>query len=221
MSDSYIPAEDQAALVWMQAFSQNISADVTRYQLSVSDAQNIADAVDDYAAKLAITSNNSTRTPVAVASKDVSRNVAEQLCRQFAVQIKYNAGISDEDKIAVGVRPVNNSRDPIPVPPTSPLLNVLGATPGSHTIRYADTSTPDSAAKPFGAAMMQLWVAIANEPTTQESDAKFYGTFTKNPVAVGFSEEDDGKCATYFARWANRKGETGPWSLPVSMRIAA
>jgi hypothetical protein len=27
--------------------------------------------------------------------------------------------------------------------------------------------------------------------------------------------------ATYFARWASRRGDVGPSSLPVSMRIAA
>jgi len=25
----------------------------------------------------------------------------------------------------------------------------------------------------------------------------------------------------YYARWANAKGEVGPFSLPISMRIAA
>ena len=111
--------------------------------------------------------------------------------------------------------------DAMNVPASSPLLNVLGATPGSHTVRYSDTSTPDSAAKPCGAAMMQLWVAIGTAATTDEDEAEFYGTVTKNPIPVGFTGADDEKVATYFARWANRKGDTGPWSLPVSMRIAA
>ena len=53
------------------------------------------------------------------------------------------------------------------------------------------------------------------------NDAVFVGNFTKNPIAVAFSPEDDGKCATYFARWQSRCGDTGPWSLPVTMRIAA
>ena len=51
-----------------------------------------------------------------VAQKDDARTSAEQICRQFAILIKYNAGISDPDKIAIGVRPVNNSREPIECP---------------------------------------------------------------------------------------------------------
>jgi hypothetical protein len=68
---------------------------------------------------------------------------------------------------------------------------------------------------------LQLFVAIADTPTVDENDAVFVGNFTKNPIAVAFSPEDDGKCATWFARWQSRKGDTGPWSLPVTMRIAA
>jgi hypothetical protein len=33
--------------------------------------------------------------------------------RKLADLIKFNAGISDPDKIAIGVRPVNTSREPI------------------------------------------------------------------------------------------------------------
>jgi hypothetical protein len=66
--------------------------------------------------------------------------------------------------------------------------------------------------------LLDLYCAtLSNSPDT----AGFYGAFTKNPVAVGFAGTDDGKMATYFARWASPRGDVGPWSLPVSMRIAA
>jgi hypothetical protein len=221
MGDSYIPAEDGLALTWMNVFSAGIAADVAKYQVSLADSNSITSAVNDFAAAYALAVNPATRTPVNVNGKDQARFVAEEICRQFAVQIKYNVGISDQDKIAIGVRPINTSRDPIDPPASSPLLNIIGATPGSHTIRYADTATPDSGAKPFGAMQIQIFVAVKDAPTVNEDDAQFYGAFTKNPIGVQFDAGDDGKCATYFARWATRKGETGPWSLPVSMRIAA
>lgn len=221
MAESYIPSEDGLALTWMQSFAGGIVAKPSTYQLTAADAANIQSVVDDYAAAYAVAANLSTRTAVTVAAKDDARNVAEQLCRQFSIQIKFNAGVSDPDKIAIGVRPVNPNRDPINVPESSPLLNVIGATPGSHTVRYADTGTPDSGAKPFGAAQLQLFVAVGATPVGDPDTAGFNGAYTKNPIGVGFDFADDGKVATYFARWASRKGEVGPWSLPVSMRIAA
>ncbi|MFG0328777.1 MAG: hypothetical protein ACF8PN_02655 [Phycisphaerales bacterium] len=221
MSSSYIPTQDAQALAWMQAFSAGISANPALYMLSAADATAIANAVADFDTAYTTASAPGSRTPVTIAEKDDARTSAEQICRQFATLIKYNAGISDPDKIAIGVRPVNPNREPIDAPQTSPLLNIIGCTPGAQTVRYADTNTPDSGAKPFGAMQIQLFVAVDENAVADPDLAKFHGAFTRNPIGVGFDADDDGKMATYFGRWVSRKGDVGPWSLPISMRIAA
>ena len=124
MAEPYIPAEDTLALVWMQAFRDGISANPALYGVSAADALAIAGAVNGFDTALAVALNPTTRTKVTVAAKDDARTSAEQICRQFATLIKYNAGISDPDKIAIGVRPVNPDRNPIEVPETSPLVNI-------------------------------------------------------------------------------------------------
>jgi hypothetical protein len=221
MASNYIPAKDAQALQWMQTFSGVLAADPAKYMISAPEAAAIVSAVDLFAAALADAVDPEQRTPVNIAIKDEARNNAEQLCRQVATLIKFNAGISNPDKMAIGVRPVNPNRDPINCPQTSPILSVIAATPGAQTLRFADSMTPDTGAKPFGATELQLFVAIAEEPTEDPDAASFYGKFTKNPVGVAFTPGDKGKEATYFARWGDRKGQTGPWSLPVTMTIAA
>ena len=220
MAESFITARDAEALAWMQVFADGIAASPATYELMASDATAIQNAVNAFAAAYGDAVDPATRTPVVINLKDTERNAAEQICRQYAIGIKYNAGISDANKIAIGVRPVNPDRNPISVPASSPMLNVVGATAGSQTIRYADTNTPESGKKPFGAAQLQLFVAIGDEEAASPDAAQFYGGFTKNPIGVGFDAADDGKMATYFGRWASIKGEVGPWSFPVSMRIA-
>jgi hypothetical protein len=205
----------------MQTFSAGIAANASLYQLTSADSAAISAAVNSFDLALQVASNPSTRTPVAIGAKDDARTAAEQICRQFAGVIKHNAGISDPDKQAIGVRPVNNSREPIECPQTSPLLNIIAATPGTQTLRYSDSMTPDSPAKPFGASDILLFVAIGTAPVTNPASAQFYGKFTKNPLAVNFNAADNGKQATYFARWASRRGQVGPWSNPISMAIAA
>ncbi len=217
----YIPEKEPKALVWMQNFANGIAADCARYMLSTAEAAVIVATVEAYAAAIAISSAPATRTPVATANKDDRRNAAMALCRQFAIRTKNNAGISDGDKIAIGVRPVNRGRQPIQCPQTAPLLNIIAATPGAQTLRYADSMTPDAARKPFGATELQLFVAIADGPVADANQARFYGKFTKNPVGVAFDPSDNGKQATYFGRWSSRRGDVGPWSLPVTMTIAA
>lgn len=217
----YIPATDDGFRTWAETFAQNIQLDPNVYQFTAADATTISDAVDEFVAALAVADNPMTRTTSNITIKDTKRNAAEALCRQYAVQIKYNNGITDDAKIDIGVRPVNSSREPIYCPQSSPLINVTGNTPGAQTVRYADSLAPESRGKPFGAAALQLFVYIGDAATVNEDDASFLGLYTKNPVVVAFDPADDGKMATYFARWSGKRGDVGNWSLPVSMRIAA
>lgn len=221
MSTSYIPAEDGQALAWMRAFADGIATNPALYMLTSTDAAAITGQVDAYEAAWFAANDKSTRTEAAVNLKNQTKASAEQICRGYAMTIKQNAGISDQAKIDIGVRPENSEREPINCPQTSPLVNILGNTPGLQTLRYADTTTPDSRAKPFGAMQLQVFVAIGDAATTNADEASYYGAFTKNPIPVAFDQADDGKVASYFARWVGRKGDHGPWSEAVSMRIAA
>lgn len=221
MPNAYIPATDAHALAWFKNFANRLTADPTRYGLVAADAASVQALVDAYEVAYGVVTDPAGRNPGTVAVKDEARAAAETLCRQYGLLIKYNAGITTQDKLDLGLRPVNLNRDPVPPPDSSPLLNVLGATPGSHTVRYSDTSTPDSGRKPFGVIQLQLFVAVAETPVVDPAAASLYGCFTKNPVGVVFDAEDNGRIATYFACWITRRGDTGPWSLPISMTIVA
>ena len=208
----------------MSAFSRGIAADSYRYALTPADAEAISKAVEEYRAALPLAKDPETSTLVTVARKDDARRSAEQICRLYYSLIKPSAGISDADKIAIGVRPLNRGRSPITCPASSPLLKLLGQGCGFQVLRFSDSATPTSPSKPFGATELLHFVAITDERGVGERDpanAKFYGKFSRNPVDVRFEAKDDGRVATHFARWASRRGEVGPWSLPVSMRIAA
>ena len=221
MASDFIPNSDADALAFMQTFAAGIAASPATYDLVAADATTISNAVSAFEVAFGVTSNPATRTAVTVNVKSSSRDAAEAVVRQYAAQIRVNAGITDANKIAIGVRPVNTSRTPVPVPATSPLLNIVEVTPGVQHLRYADSATPDSGAKPFGAASLQLFVAVGTVAVVDPAAALFRAACTRNPVEVAFEAADDGKLATYFARWATARGEVGPWSLPVSMRIAA
>jgi hypothetical protein len=87
---SYIPAEDAAALTWMNQFSSGIAASPYTYLLSPADATAISSAVSGFADALAISDNENTRTKITIAAKDDARASAEQMCR--AAKIAWMCG---------------------------------------------------------------------------------------------------------------------------------
>lgn len=221
MSD-YIPAKDANFSLWVQAFASGLSGDPAKYMLTAAEALVIQGTVNDFVAALLVATNEETRTKGTIIAKDDARSICETLCRQYAIDIKNNTGITDQDKVNIGVRPINPDREPIEVPTTQPLLNIVGQLPGQQTVRYSDANTPDSRARPFGASELQVFLGITTGTgDAQLADCRFLGKFTRNPIEVEFNETDDKKTATYYARWASPRGDTGPWSLPISMTIAA
>jgi hypothetical protein len=212
---------DAHVLQKLQAFATGIAAAPAAYFVSAPDSTSITNAVNSFATALAAATTPPTRNVGSIAAKDNAKAAAVALCRQFAILIKYNAGISDQNKLDIGVKPPTTTRTPQPPPTVAPVIAILGATYGSHTVRYMDPDGGDSSRKPGTATNLQVYRAIADEPVTSESATTYYNAFRRNPIAVEFDHADDGKVATYFARWADAKGQVGPWSAPVSMRIAA
>jgi hypothetical protein len=137
--------------------------------------------------------------------------------------IKQNVGVSGDAKQAAGIPQINTTREPISAPTTVPVLSVTGAMEGAQTIKYVDSLVPSARGrKPDGVQRLDLFCVVADEPAEQFSNAAHYvGAYTRNPIAVSFEPEDDGKVATYFGRWATAKGDAGPISAGVSFRIAA
>jgi uncharacterized small protein (DUF1192 family) len=220
-STDYIPRNDEAFRSYAETFASTLVANYALYMVTPTQAALVQSLVDDFVAKLAITSAEATRTKGTIAAKDDARSMAESLIRQYAIDIKNNEGVTDENKINLGVRPINPSREPVDCPQSSPLVSVLYNIPGVQTLRYADTNTPDSASKPFGATEIQIWLGITEDGEATLEESEFYGKFTRNPIDIAFDESQDGKNATYRARWASLRGDVGPWSVPVSFRIAA
>lgn len=220
-NDDYIPRNDDAFRTYAANFASRLTANPALYMITPGQAATVQAVVDDYVAKYTIAAEPITRTKQTIIDKDDARSVAETMIRQYAIDVKNNEGITDGDKVNLGVRPINPDREPIDPPTTQPLLNVLGALEGMQTLRYADANTPDSAAKPYGVIGLQLFRGVGETEPIPKEQCQFLGSFTRNPVDVMFDDADDGKIATYYGRWATAKGEVGPWSVPVSFRIAA
>lgn len=224
---NYMGTTDAEQIVWLRVFVDALALAPATYQVDPAEVATLDGLVILSEATFAtggttnrFANNPATYTPVTAAAFAVDIAAAKALAAAMAMLIRQNPGISDPEKIAAGVRPVNGNRIPIPTPTTLPILNVLFAAPGTHTLEFADSFTPALKAKPFGAIGMLLFVKVDVVPVMDPLIASYLLTAPKNPVFASFAIGDNGKIATYFARWITKKGLMGPWSAPVAMTIA-
>lgn len=217
---AYLPSKDVDISVWGNNFISLIAADSARYGLYPAEATTLSSEFNAFEQALQAAREPSTRTSVSIALKDGAKASFLTLARTLAMIVKANRGVSDEDKTALGLNLPDPVPSPVPRPSTVPLLSVIGATPGEHTIRYADQNTPTSRGKPFGVVQLVLFAAVEDAMTADFTKANFVGAFTKQPLAVAYDSTQAGKVATYWGQWNTRTGLLGPLSAPASFTIA-
>lgn len=221
MANDFIPSRDAELEAWLLNFKTLIAASPTSYGLVTADATAIAASYAAWHAAYSAATNPTTRTHVTIAEKDAQKILTVDVVRTYSTTIRANGAVSDSLKLGLGLRIHDTLPTPIPPPSTYPLLSINGAGPLMQGLRAADQLTPTRRAKPAGSAGLLLFRAVGTAAITDPEQAGFLGFVTKAAFQSSFSSSDDGKIATYFARWTNAKGEVGPWSAPVSMRVAA
>jgi len=224
MQAPYIPAQDGAFDIWLQNFSTLLTAAPATYGLVAADATAVATEYTNWHAAYLTATDPGTRTSPTIADKIAARVSAEAVVRPYAVSISLNDGVTDMDKLNIGVNLSNPAPSPIPAPATSPALILVNATPLAHRLQYRDSAQPTSKKKPFGVVGIEIWRAVGVLPAISPGQCQFYELWTKSPNTTSFDSVDVMKIATYFARWATRSGpagraQTGPWSAPLSVVI--
>ncbi|TVQ51228.1 MAG: hypothetical protein EA377_13025 [Phycisphaerales bacterium] len=215
MPDLSIPQNDAPFLSWASGFLKTIRKRPSAFGVSQADVDAIEQVVGEYRDALRLTEDEGTRTKVTVMAKNNAKVSAMQLMRLYVSVIQPNKGVSDEDKVALGLHIRSRGLTRREVPPSSPLLKYIGSTPGSHTLAYADSATPASSRKPYGAAGLQVFMSIGDEPAYNANDARYVGEFTRSPFGVLHEPVNARKVVSYFARWIGHRKDVGPWSLPV------
>jgi hypothetical protein len=221
MANPYLPQADAEFENWFSNFQARLTATPTVFGQTAPTATAVAAQYVLWLAAYALAIDPITRTPVTVAAKDSVKAVATAIVRPVAVQISLNQAVTNGNKVAIGVNVRSFPPTPIPAPTSAPAIVVVSVTPGVQQMRYYDTLTPTTKAKPAGSASLQVWRAVGIAAAVDPSVAVFYGSLTKSPFLSNFDSSQAGKICTYFVRWATRGGAggislVGPWGAPLS-----
>lgn len=223
MSTSYIPSRDVDLVPWADNFSTLLTANPSLYGVTAGDASTVAAVVTAWDNAYSVATNPSTRTPATIAAKDSAKGAMLPILRLYAQSIKANAGVTNENKVALGIHIDDAGPTPIPPPSTQALIGLKNQFHLQMALDIRDISTPTSRAKPvgsIGALLFRKVTALVDPTPTDPTTADFDGVFTRNIVNQSFDAGDVGKRCTFWARWTNAKGEEGPWSSAFSQVIA-
>lgn len=220
MSTSYIPPRDADFELWLSNFRAVVAASPTAYGVTTAQVTALTAVSTTFSSALTTSTDPATRTPVSVAAKDTARVNAEAIARPIAVSISRNQGISDAFKAAAGVTIAIISPSPVPAPVTAPSIILQSAVVGLLNLAFRDSTSPTVRAKPVGVVSCEVWASVGTVASTDPSQCRFMGLFTKTPLQLPTGVEG-GKVVTVFSRWSNRSGpggvaSVGPWSARLT-----
>lgn len=221
MATDYIPSRDSDLDAWLNNFKTLIAANPTTYGLVAADGTAITNAFNAWHTAFLAATNPTTRTKGTVSTKNTQRGIVLGVVRGYAATIRVNKAVSNELKLGLGLHVADTQPTPVPPPATYPILSISKIGQGMQDLRAADQETPNKRAKPAGAAGLLLFRTVGEAPVSEPTGAQFLSFVSQGKFTSNFTPADNGKTATYFARWTNSKGEMGPWSPPASMPIAA
>ena len=218
----YLPQGDPEFDGWFETFYTSVSGDLVGWHMVAGDLVPITNAKNkwdtDYAAHLAEVEIAKAMR----ATKDNSKAAAKDVVRPFVRAKQEDPDVLPATKLAAGVPERDETRTPIAAPTTPPVITGVDTSQRlQHTIRWADSTTPQSKAKPKGVHGAEIRVKIGGPPPTGPDECVFTALDTATPHLKEFDAADAGKTAHYMLRWVNSKGDPGPWSATVSATIGA
>jgi hypothetical protein len=221
MGSSYIPTRDSDLDTWALNFKTLIAATPTDYGLQAADATAITNSFNSWHSAYLAAVNPSTRTKGTVDAKNQQKTSMLGVIRGYAATIRANRAVSNELKIGIGLHIPDTQPTPVPAPSSKPVLSIAKMEQRYQDVKATDELTPNSRARPIGSAGLLLYRAVGDAPVNDPTQAQFLTFVGKPSVHSTFAPTDNGKVATYFARWTNAKGEVGPWSAGLTRSIAA
>jgi hypothetical protein len=219
VKEDVFPTNDDEFDTFQSQFVSVVSANPATYGVTPDDVTALKAAQAVWVAKFPAHTKAHADAVTATHAKDVARTGFEAPLRAAAHKVNSTAGKDNSVRVAAGLHPRDHVQSTIGAPTTRPLGRV--ETRGNHTLvlHFVDEATPTKTAKPHGVHGAQVYTHVGDPAPADWTGFTFMALDTRTPYVDVHPAADAGKTAYYMLRWANAKGETGPWSDVISAKI--
>ena len=214
-----IPTRQGAKADWMSNLATVVGVNSDDYFVEKSQAAALTAAVNAFVSAMNVINNPSTKTRTTVAAKNTAEAAAMAISKVMIGAIRPNGQISDQMKVAAGIPPING-RSPVPPVTVRPAVDIVSVTGRQVTVSIHDSASSVKRGKPAGAIAAYVYAFVGTTYPSDPSMWAFNGAATKSKYDVNFPESvANGAQVWVCAAWVNRRGETGPVSVPISTNV--
>lgn len=219
MPNTYLPASGSGLKNWADNFAEQIAKDPPALGLTAEQVTAYTALQTDYAAKYAASVHPDTRGPASVLAKNIAKKALAAESRKLAMQVTNYPGVTDETRQALGLSVHDNEPTPVPVPETSPVIQIESVVGNRVTLRLRDADGSRRGRPPYvtGATVFSYVGEAAPgdiSAWTFEGNIKDTVTVIDVPSTVA-----PGSKVFFTSFWRNNRDESGPATPPVSTNV--
>jgi len=239
----FLPRREAMLLIWLRHFDQLINDDPAAFRIPPETAAEHRVLLEAFTVAYWRTVDPGTATRPAVAAKKSAKSALLKLTRSIAGMAR--AVTNDRQRVDLGLRPRKKPVRHVPPPDRAPLVSLLPLDgrkrfihPGSGsqaisasrlTAGTAGTAVtvllrdPESSgmALPKNAHLATVFTYLGEEAPAALAQWQLQGLASVSAFNVNAGPAAPGGAKLWvMVRWTNRRGEPGPLSTPVYMRIA-
>jgi len=216
-----IPTKDALLVPWANNFSARINASGNPYSVSAVRASEMTArtmAFDEAYGVLMTNRADGTKAESQTANKDAKKAALLEMARELYAFIAANTSISEADKILAGVHARSDKNSVISAPTARPTMDVVGVV--TRRVRVSIHGSTTTIAKPAGSIFAFVYTFVGETYPSDPTLWQFKGAATKSAYNIDFHDSVvSGAQIWVCAAWVNRRGETGPVSVPVTTHI--
>ena len=193
------------------------------YGLTAAQMAVVAGAFSAFDGTLAAARDQATRSAVTVQAKNDELEAFKRIVRPIVAILRTNPGVSDAQRRELGIRIVDHTPTPAPVPTASP--EVTGCMTGMTSLKLEvrDPLSPDRRGKPKGVRQIatMTFISTPQQPTPPADvnawrQPQFSGRTT---VLLDFPSIVGETTVWVSCAYVNSRNEFGPASAPQSIRL--
>jgi hypothetical protein len=222
MATDFIPSPDPDFDALLVTVTASVNQAANPLQLSATQKTAFTSATAAWPAAWQAWQQMAPEVQAALQAKDKARAQAEAAVREVNNLAQANTSVTDTARAAADLPVHKQTRTPVGQIETMPILLRVDNLHLLHRLWFVDSASPNSRAKPAGAASCEIRQQIVPAGGTAPTDPDtmpFLALDTKAPYRADLEPADAGKTAYYAQRWTNTRGEPGPWSTITSQPI--
>ena len=216
---NYLPQAFNALMNWLVNFTGYLNTNLQRFGIAEAELNSLNVLIEAFSQAHAKAELPNAGKADRLDRREKAYAVTKAVRGFVNMYLRYNAAVTDDDRVNLGLR----------VPDAHP---TPASTPGSYPVFAPDTSIlmrvtlhiRDSAkqtrGKPAGVHGCEIRWAIRDSAPTHTEDLSHSAFTTKSVYTFEFDENQRGQRLYVRGRWENNRGEKGPWSEIVNATIA-